>query len=312
VFVFGEKSGKFTSITGSKSSLEGVQIHDFTRISSGEVLVASVDGAYVLPENDQIHSGAALKDDGEHLEVNPIFEGSDVLSLFSDANQLLWLGTESEGIVTVDRTIPNFEKLQFAGENNSNANRVYSMAQHSDTTVWAGTANGLKLISLTDSRMLNLADLGYDALGSLEVKVRSILNLDSLIWLGTDGNGLVKYDRVKDSLTYYIVSATKEQSISSNQVNEVIFGVDNSLWISTQGGGICHFDITSEIFSVYRFDGANRNSIRDNNVFPLILDSVGDLWAGTGNAGIYKLDVSENVLQSSTELGRNTLTASNI
>lgn len=312
IFSFDESSEKFTSYFKREPDLAGVHVHEFNRISENEVVLASDKGAYIVSCNPSSSMKGAEPIDETSLSIDPLFEGSDVLSLFSDPTHLLWLGTESEGIITADRAIPDFAKLQVADGSNSKSNRIYSMAQHSDTAVWVGTADGLKLVSLIDSTKLNLGKLGYGALGMLDVKIRSILILDSLMWLGTDGNGLVKYNRNIDSLTYYLVSATKEMSISSNQVNHVISGNNNTLWVSTQGGGICHFDMATEKFSVYRFDGSNRNSLRDNNVFPLVLDSVGNLWAGTGNAGIYKLNVAENTLQSSAELGNNTLPASNI
>ncbi|MCA1761992.1 MAG: hypothetical protein LC664_03190, partial [Flavobacteriales bacterium] len=312
VFIFDEDSKKFTPLFENVRGLSRVQIHDFYRVARDEILAATVSGAYFISVDSLENTENADADVGKSWRAKSLFEGSDVLSLFYNASHLVWLGTESEGVITIDKAMPEFTRIDVSKQGSSSSNRVYAMAQHSDSAIWAGTAKGIGLISLTDSVTYSLDSLGYGALESLDVKIRSILNQDSLMWFGTDGNGLVKYEVEKDSLTYYLVSATRKQSISSNQVNQVISGRDGTLWVSTQGGGICHFHIADEVFSVYRFDGANRKSIRDNNVYPLILDSAGNVWAGTGNAGLYKINVSDSTLLSSADFGNGVLSASNI
>ena len=83
------------------------------------------------------------------------------------------------------------------------------------------------------------------------------------------------------------VAWTKEDGLSSDDLNSMIKDVKGFLWIGSRNGGLCRFD--GATFKKYRPDKNNRNTINSDKVNSFIEDSLNNIWIGT-DKGISRYD----------------------
>src|SRR5262249_30312894 len=96
---------------------------------------------------------------------------------------------------------------------------------------------------------------------------------DGNLWIGTDGGGLVKWERTTDRFV-------RRTSTSSAYLRVLRFAPDGALWIGTRDAGLDRFDVTTGKITHFSHD-ANNTSLSDDRVYALHFDRSGHLWVGT-------------------------------
>lgn len=104
-------------------------------------------------------------------------------------------------------------------------------------------------------------------------------------------NGLLRYDGYKVEVFRH--DPDDPNSLSSNDVNDLLVDRAGRLWVATlSGGGLNRFDVTGQNFVRYQLDPADPHSLGSNNVYALAEDSRGDLWLATHDNGLNRLEHS--------------------
>jgi len=134
---------------------------------------------------------------------------------------------------------------------------------------------------------------------SLSTKsVLSIYEEDSgIIWIGTSGGGLNRYDPEKNEFNHYKHDSNDSTSLSNNYVNSIYEDRSGSLWIGTPGGGLNKFNKNNGTFNHYNFDIGDSASISSNKIESISGNSKGILWIASFSHGINKLVSGENKFQ---------------
>ena len=122
---------------------------------------------------------------------------------------------------------------------------------------------------------LNPNSLGLDALETICV------DKDGIIWIGTFGAGLERFDPTNETFTHFKHDPNKASSINSDTISVVFSDSNGILWI----GANCldKFDAKSGNFIHYRHNAFDNASISSNNVRAIYEDRNRDLWIGTGS-----------------------------
>ncbi|MCP2597399.1 ATP-binding protein, partial [Candidatus Aminicenantes bacterium AC-335-G13] len=105
---------------------------------------------------------------------------------------------------------------------------------------------------------------------------------DGVLWIGTAGGGLNKFDREKEKFIYYMHDEKNPLSLSNNFVLSIYEDSSGNLWIGTERG-LNKFDRKNEKFIHFLHDKNNPYSISDNRIFCIYEDRMGNLWIGTQN-----------------------------
>lgn len=106
-----------------------------------------------------------------------------------------------------------------------------------------------------------------------------------LLWIGTWGGGLNRFDPVTEQFTRYRHDPDNPGSLRHNTVFSIYEDSRSSgtLWIGTIGGGLNRFDSRTGQFSHYRHDPDNPNSLSHDAVNDICQDQTAALWIGTAN-----------------------------
>ncbi len=202
----------------------------------------------------------------------------------------------------------------------SSQNRVKSILETADGTIWVGTVSGLY-------RLRPGAGV-FERVSGIQGTVRVLRQTsDGMLWVGMIGGG------IRSIKGYDSVTMTAEDTLPSNTVLSVFEDDERNIWIGTQAGmvrltrtpvriallpqtvdsdfGTIYADrdgtiwvVSTDVFRMrngviepYRFPGLGDVSVR--NVFR---DRAGALWVGTDGDGIIRIN-GKNLLWLTTKDG---------
>ena len=234
----------------------------------------------------------------------PAFKDQYVQSLHEDRAGALWIGTRGGLVRYRDDAFTPFDAS--SGLPNS---VVRSLYEDQGGRLWVGTDAGV--VRLEGDRFV--VPPGLD---TQPFVVMAIAEADGALWLGTDGNGLL---RVADAVDKYTV----KEGLSSDQVRALYTGRDGTLWIGTRAGldrwkggqlthqappagvwdavGAIEEDGNGNLWVGTRGQGLARltngmwrtfgpkDGLTGDVVLALFEDREGSLWIGTESAGLNRL-----------------------
>jgi ligand-binding sensor domain-containing protein/signal transduction histidine kinase len=214
----------------------------------------------------------------------------------------LWVG--GSRLLCIDRD----ELREYRLPGVSSQNRVKSILETTDGTIWVGTVSGLD--------RLRPGTGVFERMSGVQGTVRVLRQTsDGLLWVGMIGGG---FRSIKG---YDSVTMTAADTLPSNTVLSVFEDDERNIWIGTQAGmvrltrtpvriallpqtvdsdfGTIYADhdgtiwvVSSEVFRMrngaiepYRFPGLGDVSVRN-----LFRDRTGALWVGTDGDGIIRMN----------------------
>jgi len=108
---------------------------------------------------------------------------------------------------------------------------------------------------------------------------------DGIIWIGTWGGGLNRYDPRTGQFTRYQHAPDDAASLSNDTVTTIHEDRQGRLWVATCGGGLNLLDRATGQFSRFGADPNNPGSLSSDNLSTIFEDDAGTLWIGTGCFG---------------------------
>lgn len=200
-------------------------------------------------------------------------------------NKYIWVGTKGDGIKFVNKETKEIEKT-ITQANGLSSNSIYTLKKNKWGDIFVGSDGlGIDIISSQHPIRHLIIPKGM----SVPKNVYSILfTNDSLLWVGTAGNGLYKMNIYKKNGTYFakdvkrFLSEKKPNAINNNTIYSIAKNKSNDdlLWIGTRGGGVNIFEISSNKFVNLESLGSDI-SLSSNDVLCLFSDINDNLWIGT-------------------------------
>lgn len=165
-------------------------------------------------------------------------------------------------------------------------NKVSQMTQDSFGFIWFPSSNGLHRFDGDQFRSYFFGN-ELDKKAGQNLIEKLIIDSDGNYWLGTQGNGIYKFDYIKGTFENYKF-LEGSNSIWDNYILDMVDDPDGNLWITTVQG-ILAFDKTKKTFTRYGEVQINGNIVQLSRVESVILDDEGQLWFGAGD--VYGSDV---------------------
>ena len=240
-----------------------------------------------------------------------------VHSIHEDRGGRLWVGGSRFF------RLENGSATEYRLPGEASQNRVKSILETRDGTIWVGTISGLQKLEPSGP-----AAVGFRKVTEIAGTVRFLRETsDGTLWIGTIGHGLHTY---RDGR---FAGITAPNALPSNTLLNLFEDVEKNLWIGTQGGMVrfsktpvrtvslpdagdsdaetIYQDRNSDLWvaavnlfryrhgkaTPYQFPGLS--GVRIRNVFR---DRAGALWIGTEGRGAYR-QVGSQIVQYSTKEG---------
>ena len=228
----------YRNIPGSKDSSSNYAVPAFVKDRMGDLWIASFGtGIYKLNKVTQRyeHYKCINDQDGE--------EHKNVWLLYEDREGDLWATTYGRGLLyRLNRQSNRFEP--FCQERID----IFSLAEDRAGTLWAGTSYGLSKVN-KQGKAFNYYETSKPVRAILEDK-------KGRLWIGTEGIGLVLFDRVRATMGRRF---TEEDGLCNNSVLNILEDDKGQLWLSTFHG-LSRFDPEKKTFkNFYQEDGLQSN-----------------------------------------------------
>src|SRR5690606_34500463 len=223
-----------------------------------------------------------------------LLHAKNILSLFEDSSNRIWVGTFSSGAYLLDkqgRILKNYITSQ--DENSIGTDFIYAVEEDVNGDIWfvgrRGKVSKLNvktnkftqgpllqcnhIIAKDDKNMLISSEQGVFSISMETMKAQRCkfndnlkslyvedmyLESDSIIWLATYGDGINRCNMISGRVQSFSLA----QGLSSNIVNSFLIGKPNELWFSTDDG-LGMIDIkTFQVINFSTADGVIPNKYR--------------------------------------------------
>lgn len=294
--IFDTNEFKRISISNSKTSFLANNVRAIYQEKNGHIWVATKEGSLVIYDADFNKLGN-LSSDGELTEKghwrDPIY------CIIQDEANTIWLGSKGGGLYqlnpisnTLGYTVRNFKHnpndIYSLSDNN-----VYSIFQDNKRQIWIGTlGGGINLFNNTENdgiRFLNTNNSLEKPANEKYNRVRCITQgKNGILYAGTSG-GLItwhpEFPLPKDiRFTYNNANTSHPDSLSNNEIIDIISTKDGDLFMATFGGGITKVTSVNADGKPNKFRSFSTDKgLPSSLTLDLQEDTWGNIWATTEN-----------------------------
>ena len=220
-----------------------------------------------------------------------------ITAILEDEKGYLWFGTYS-GLTRYDgKTFINFPEK--AG---SFTNEIWSVMIDRKGMFWLGTNEGVRQFNPVASGTSGEKFSGFPIPKAAVKDTNSILGYDRIaciiedrngvIWFGTDGFGICKYDpaaheRGEDAFSHI----TTENGLPDNVIHDMMEDSKGNVWIGTFFGGVSLYDPIAEKSGEKAFTNFTRDGVIEGiEAGGFFEDKNGKIWFAAENHGVYSYD----------------------
>ncbi|MBN1142931.1 MAG: response regulator [Bacteroidales bacterium] len=112
-----------------------------------------------------------------------------------------------------------------------------------------------------------------------------LIDKDRYLWIGTEDDGLYRYNPENDSLDHFIKDELDVSSISDNTIGSLFADHSGVLWIGTYSQGLCKYNLYRKEFMHYKSIPNNPNSLSGNVISSIHGIHPDELWVGNDAGG---------------------------
>ena len=258
---------RYTANAVNPSSLSDDNISSILEDSRGALWVGTDGGGLNKMDRRTGRFTHYLSRDGDTASLSH----NSIQVLAEDRQEVLWIGTSGGGLNRFIRGEERFVRYRFKRDDphSLSSDLVMSILEDHRGRLWIGTDGG----------GLNRCERGLDPSryrfkhyrrepgnsNSLSSDIISSIceGRGGILWLGTDGGGLNKFDPAIGSFRYY----DESHGLCNNSIYGVLEDEQGHLWISTVRG-LSRFNPTKETFKNYtRYDGIQANEFNADAYF---------------------------------------------
>jgi len=224
-------------------------------------------------------SGNVKRYDNNDFWIGPTY------AIYPDEDDIniLWIGTEGKGMYKFNKETEVFKRV-FSED--IKVTHIFSIQDDKEGNLWLGAQSGFyKFNKATEEYSQILRDYSAKVILANRYSVCVFIDSKETIWVGTNGKGLIKYDKDKNSFKEYEHKTDNPNSISNNSIKSIFEDNDGVLWIGTNGGGLNKFNEEDEKFIHY----TEKDGLPNNVVYAILEDKEQHLWLST-NKGISKFN----------------------
>ena len=281
----------YTNISKSSVFKNNKSIFSVHENSSNDVYIGCINGLYKInfTKDRNVKSFKRILYSDDYQDEDQM---NRVYNIFEDKAKNLWIGTKN-GLSKLDPETGEY--IYFTSEpGNSRSisgNTIRSIHQDNSGDMWFGTESGFShLIQKQDT--VYFVNYYHDIKNPESLSNNMVLSIwedNGILWLGTYGGGLNKFNPKTEKFIHY----SEQQGLS----NAVIYGVlgddKGNLWMSTNRG-LSKFNIEKEFFN--NFGEADGLQSDEFNIGAYHKSESGQLFFGgiNGLNSFYSYDITSN------------------
>ena len=282
----------------NRNSISNNNVSKMAEDSKGNLWIGTLGGGLNIfnPAANYFTSYQNVEEDNTSLSDNNIF------SICIDNFQNVWIGTYAGGINKYNPAKERFtlyQPLPFA-KSKVAENNISSILIDNKNNLWLGTnGDGIKVyrgnnVFDDNSFLFDLkADPGSKNTLSNNNVTSIIQDKSGVIWIGTFGGGVNKYDPVLKKLEVFKYKREDLKSLGNDFIHTIYEDSEGTIWVGTGLSGLNRYDKNTNSFKRFRDNPKSPNSTKYLNspeVTSILEDSKGNFWVGTSTGGLSRFD----------------------
>lgn len=230
-----------------------------------------------------------------------------VRAIYEDKDEFLWIGTFGGGLNMFDPKTQVFTHFKpDAGITNSISSAfVLDIEPFFDKLLIGTNGGGLQIFNKKARSFRDFFSECSEEYQDIQVIKDIYTDSEGNVWIGTDGDGLIKIIPIKSDKDYtfsvsrYTYSSQMRSSISSNAIYKIYEDAQKNLWIGTAWNGISILEHSPDNIEFYYSDIEGMDPLP---VLSVYAEDKKNLWIGSDGRGIYHYNsVTGEVLNFSAE-----------
>lgn len=225
----------------------------------------------------------------------PVFEhsvkvGAELSGAWlQDRDGFLWVGTFGGGLFRYDGT-----GLKRYSETSGDliGSNVTALHQDTEGVIWIGTLSGISTYDKRTGEFSTIELFAEDSNKGVAGVWTFHDNGEGTLWIGTNGRGLIGYERSTGHVNRYVHDVDDATSIPNDNIYRIRPSREGKLLLATFGGGVARFDPKSKQVDLQL--GVD-DGLGSSQVWSVYEDSTDRLWIGTQD-GLDCFDCATNEL----------------
>ena len=212
--------------------------------------------------------------------------GSSITHIGEDNEHTIWVSTLTGGIYQLKGKSDTVRRWPYLPDRKGDQKPlVYDFAWDRTGNLWLATAQG---VSLFDQATRKLTNFPYRTAGNSQAEPIRKIQLDDAgnLWLATENQGLLLFDRRLRTFKAYRHQENDPASLGSDNVKSLLIDSQQNLWVGCLNGGLNRFDPATDTFHNYEREPGNPSSLSQKSVQSLFSDRQGNIWVGTLRGGV--------------------------
>ncbi|MDP2039129.1 MAG: two-component regulator propeller domain-containing protein, partial [Ignavibacteria bacterium] len=240
------------------------------------------DGCYVLT-NRRFYK--IIKDEVVTLWQN--FIVTSPTTFLIDNCGIIWIGSDGSGIVKLEPFKKKFNTFtkETNAQNGFSFSSIRAILKVDEELLIGGYTGLLEAKNYSSDKPVIWEKV--EVFNGVNVYSMALDPVDrNVLWVGTEGSGLFKYNLKTGAYEKYIssINAGKNHFLS-NSVFDILACRNNDIYFATSGG-TAKYDHKSKSFTNFVHNPDNPNTVKTGNVMALCEDNSGNIWMGTNQSGI--------------------------
>lgn len=243
--------------------------------------------------------------DNQMVAHERLFSPGGVFSFFKGSQQILWVGTDGQGIYKVYPNQKEFIHHADADIPGITNNPIRAFCEVAPGQLYTGTKGGglFRIINSHNNPVVEKIDtksgLNNNAVYSL------YNNGGNMLWIGTDGMGIQMLDIKTNRLYHFFSDSINPATPEFGSVYAICETGDSSIWLGTSGYGLIRLKIgrngneyVIKSSKKYSFIKNKEHWLSSNIIYSLYPGKGNVLWIGTRGGGLNKFNYGEEKFES--------------
>ncbi len=292
------------------------QNKEWINLTNGDMVTSILEGGnnilWIGTDGGLVKFNKETEEIIHYNRANANLPGNHIRAMATDSSGSLWIGTQYSGVGkfdgntwqtfnTLNSNLPHNQwniSINLDAKGNIYFGSLWFFSKY-DGNIWRIFKTGnpvLSNLAIHDIKF-DKNDIGWIGAswglgkfenGNLTEKFNNFtqpiltveIDSDNNIWLGTDGNGIYKFNGQN-----FTVFDTTNSEIPDNIIYDMEFDKEGNLWISTASGIAVYKDNSWQIYN-----SGNSNLPKNDFVMCIKIDKNNIKWFGTKQNGLYKFD----------------------
>ncbi|HEX2394853.1 MAG TPA: two-component regulator propeller domain-containing protein, partial [Bacteroidales bacterium] len=218
---------------------------------------------------------------------------NNIMSMMTDRNGKLWIGTENGGLSIFDIKSGDFYNYRNDpfDQSSLNNNSIYALYEDVSGNIWLGTWNGgINLVNRHAQQFIHYRHSSNAGSLSDNHVLCITEDRDGMIWVGTDGGGLNMLDPKTGNFINFRHNPSDKNSLCGDYVLSVCEDSRGEIWIGTYGSGISIYNKKNRTFRNLKSNQHKPQGITSDYIWFIYKDSRNRMWIGMCPGGVNVYD----------------------